>query len=100
VLHSAHDIAEGGVAVALAEACIAGGIGATVALDTGTETLFAEGVGGFVVSGDEAALRGLDCEVEIVGTVGGNALRLGEEVEVPLAELTDTHRAGLAPYFP
>ena len=32
-LRSAHDVAEGGVAVALAECCIAGGLGARVALD-------------------------------------------------------------------
>ena len=48
-LRSAHDVAEGGVAVALAECCIAGGIGASVALDG--VPLFAEGPGAFVVSG-------------------------------------------------
>ena len=113
----AHDVAEGGVAVALAEACVAGGIGAEVSgaalaaaagavasLDAepplATEALFGEGVGAFVLSGDEAALRSLDCDVEIVGRVGGDALRVGEEVEIPLAELTDAYRAGLASYFP
>ena len=32
VLHSAHDVAEGGLGVALAECCLAGGLGATVDL--------------------------------------------------------------------
>jgi len=35
-LHSAHDVAEGGLAVALAECCVAGGIGARVRLPEGT----------------------------------------------------------------
>jgi phosphoribosylformylglycinamidine synthase len=99
-LHSAHDVAEGGAAVALAEACVAGGVGAEVDLAADAVTLFGEGVGAFVVSGDEAALRALGCEVEIVGTVGGDALRIGESVEIPLAELAETHREGLVPYFP
>ncbi len=33
LLSSAHDIAEGGLAVALAECCLAGGLGAEVSLD-------------------------------------------------------------------
>src|SRR6478672_4197949 len=59
VLRSAHDIAEGGVAVALAECCIAGSIGATVALPEGIDP-FAESPGqGFIVSGSEDALADL-----------------------------------------
>src|SRR5205823_2247924 len=53
-LSSAHDIAEGGLAVALAECCAAGGLGANVALDEADDPLrelFGEGPGGFVVSG-------------------------------------------------
>lgn len=55
-LHSAHDCAEGGVAVALAEACIASNLGATITLDTGNsklrrdELLFAEGGARILVS--------------------------------------------------
>src|SRR5581483_8690288 len=48
---SAHDIAEGGLAVALAECCIAGGLGATVTLPGGLDP-FAEAPGrACVVSG-------------------------------------------------
>ena len=50
-LHNAHDIAEGGLAVAIAECCIAGGIGASVELPADLE-LFGEAPGrAFVVSG-------------------------------------------------
>ena len=56
VAHSAHDIAEGGVAVALAECCAAGGLGARVRLPDGLDP-FAEAPGrAFVVSGPAAAL--------------------------------------------
>jgi phosphoribosylformylglycinamidine synthase subunit PurL len=100
-LSSAHDIAEGGVAVALAECCLAGEVGARVSLDmdlfgaegaaaTGREgiwsgispasaaTLFGEGPGGFVVSGAEHALRALGelTAVRVVGSVGGDVLQI------------------------
>ncbi len=69
-LHSAHDIAEGGIAVALAECCIAGGIGASVRLPEALAP-FAEAPGqGFLVSGPEPALRGW----RIIGHVGGGRL--------------------------
>ena len=46
LLHSAHDIAEGGLAVALAECCAAGEIGASVELPgTGEDELFGEAPG-------------------------------------------------------
>ena len=52
-VRSAHDIAEGGFAVALAECCIAGGIGATVSVPEGAD-LFSEAPGrAFIVSGPE-----------------------------------------------
>ncbi len=51
---SAHDLADGGLAVALAEACIASGLGASVALPAGTtrldRLLFAEGGARILVS--------------------------------------------------
>ena len=59
-LRSAHDIAEGGIAVALAECCIAGQIGATVELPAGIEP-FAEAPGrAFIVSGPEAGAHRAD----------------------------------------
>jgi phosphoribosylformylglycinamidine synthase subunit PurL len=117
---SAHDIAEGGLAVAIAECCLAGGFGAALTIAAGpavdypadsaapsadpTTRLFGEGPGGFVVSGPEAALRELGDRVplEILGTVGGEALTItidGETVSATLAEMTDAHGA-LAELFP
>ncbi len=91
-LRSAHDVAEGGVAVALAECCIAGGLGARVALDA---PLFAEGPGAFVVSGPRAALARFGAAATEIGEVGGDALVIDGELELPVAELARAHAEGL-----
>jgi phosphoribosylformylglycinamidine (FGAM) synthase-like enzyme len=93
-LSSAHDVAEGGVAIAIAEACIAGGIGARVDLD-GMEP-FAEGPGAFVVSAPAEALAPLGAAARIVGEVGGDALELAGERPLGVDELTRVHADGLA----
>ena len=92
VFTSAHDIAEGGIAVALAECCIAGGTGATVTLPDGLDP-FGEDLGtAFVVSGPAAALAGL----KTIGTVGGSDLVIEGLLEVPISELIDAHSGGLS----
>jgi phosphoribosylformylglycinamidine synthase len=100
-LASAHDIAEGGVAVALAEACLAGNVGAAVVLADTVKPLramFGEGPGGFVVSGSEVALRALGerVRVEVIGAVGGTALTIGageRRVELSLERMREAHGA-------
>ena len=77
---SAHDVAEGGFAVAVAECCLAGGLGARSTpgpLRTRLCHLFGEGPGGFVVSGQRAALDALGerLEVFVCGEVGGDGAR-------------------------
>ncbi len=104
VLASAHDIAEGGLAIALAECCLAGGLGAEIELggdDVTLEALFGEGPGGFVVSGDGDALEELGARVPVrmIGTVGGEVLTIaGAGIEITLAELRTAH-ASLAQLF-
>jgi phosphoribosylformylglycinamidine synthase II len=91
-LRSAHDIAEGGVAVAIAECCIAGGIGATIRLPDGIDP-FAEAPGqGFIVSGSEEALDGL----QIIGHVGCEALALDGVLVLPVEVLSRTREEALA----
>jgi phosphoribosylformylglycinamidine synthase len=115
-LSSAHDIAEGGLAVALAECCLAGSIGAEVdvgAVDVGEggpgddlAGLFGEGPGGFVVGGSAEALRDLGTRVpvRVLGTVGGDALTIvraasgAPEITMSLDELSEVHN-GLAEMF-
>src|SRR4051794_15140074 len=101
VLSSAHDIAEGGFAVAVAECCLAGGIGATLDLADAQDLwaqLFGEGPGGFVVSGHPSAIARLAerTPLDVVGAVGGDALSIavaGERIEASLGELREAHGA-------
>jgi phosphoribosylformylglycinamidine synthase II len=95
-LRSAHDVAEGGVAVALAECCIAGGVGATVAGLDGKEELFGEGPGAFVVSGPPEALARFGAAARVLGEVGGDALVIEGSLDVPVAELARVHAEGLS----
>ena len=89
-LHSAHDIAEGGLAVAVAECCIAGGIGASIAPAV---ELFGEAPGrGFLVSGPAEALAGFD----IIGRVGGGELEISGALKLAVSELRDAREGGLA----
>jgi phosphoribosylformylglycinamidine synthase II len=91
-LRSAHDIAEGGIAVALAECCIAGSIGATVTLPNGIDP-FAEALGrGFIVSGPAEALA----EMTVIGRVGGAELAIDDELALAVSELRDAREHGLA----
>ncbi|HEV2787684.1 MAG TPA: phosphoribosylformylglycinamidine synthase subunit PurL, partial [Solirubrobacteraceae bacterium] len=108
-LSSAHDVAEGGLLVAVAESCLGGGLGArldlgALAAEPHEEVLFGEAPGrGFVVSGPEDALRRLGERVALalIGTTGGDALEVvcgGLRIEVALDELRAAHGA-LAPLF-
>ncbi|MEI2702308.1 MAG: phosphoribosylformylglycinamidine synthase subunit PurL [Baekduia sp.] len=102
-LSSCHDVAEGGWLVANAEACLFGGIGATLSGSAEymtDEILFGEDACGFVVSGSREALERLGEQIplDIFGTVGGDELVVGDE-RWTLDELRDAHGA-LAPLFP
>ena len=113
---SAHDIAEGGLAIALAECCLAGGLGAQVRLESSEDltnedplaALFGEAPGGFILSGPPNSLHTLrddtDDRVAVrpIGKVGGKTLQidLGNiSVSATLEELTAAH-AALRKLFP
>ena len=107
LIKSAHDVSEGGLAVAVAESCVIGSIGATLELDLPGDAridaaLFGEAPAHIVASGTPDfidALRAL-CEdngvsmVEI-GTVGGDAVSISGLVDVPLASIADTWEGAL-----
>ena len=95
ILRSAHDVSGGGLAVALAESAIAGGLGAEVALAPGRrddEVLFGEGGGRVLLTvrpEDEGRLRALAAGAPVrlatVGAVGGQdvAARVGDRRGAP-----------------
>lgn len=83
LVRSAHDVSGGGLAVALAESALAGGVGCTVDVPAGRradEDLFGEGGGRVVVTcrpEDLDRLRALAGPVPLtpIGSVGGDAVR-------------------------
>jgi phosphoribosylformylglycinamidine synthase subunit PurL len=88
---SAHDIAEGGLAVALAESCIAGGNGAQIMI-RGFMDVFGEDLGtAFLVTGSEQDLDGLN----VIGEVGGDKLDIIGSLVVPISDLEAAHSGGL-----
>ncbi|MFN8174703.1 MAG: phosphoribosylformylglycinamidine synthase subunit PurL [Solirubrobacteraceae bacterium] len=106
-LGSAHDIGEGGLAIALAECCLAGGLGAEVALRGALDdaALFGEAPGrAFVVSGRADALSALP-GAALLGEVTGSArLRIADAggavaLDAELGELRSVHESGLAEAF-
>jgi len=106
-LSSCHDVAEGGFLVALAECCLAGGLGASLDLGPSDDVwrhLFGERPVGFVLSGPRDVLEALARTVplDVFGTVGGDALELtvaGETSRWALSELREAHGA-LGRFFP
>ena len=106
-VRSAHDLAEGGFAVALAECCLAGGLGAQIDFALGPATcvleqLFGEGPGGFLLSGPRPALAAMAREIPLTlfGVVGGEDLALalddGVQLHWSLDELRAARDGGLA----
>ena len=81
--------------MALAECCVAGGIGASVRLPDGVAA-FAEAPGRtFLVSGSEEELSGLP----IIGRVGGTALSVEGVLSIEVARLADVRGLGLEQFM-
>jgi phosphoribosylformylglycinamidine synthase len=96
-LHNAHDIAEGGLAVAVSECCLAGGIGATIEVNHREVELFGEAPGrAFVVSGEEATLRAALPDARVIGRVGGERLEIAGALNLGLSELGEAREGGLS----
>jgi phosphoribosylformylglycinamidine synthase II len=97
-LSSVHDVSDGGLACALAESAIAGGLGCRVDLSplmapggSAEEALFGEGPGGFVVSGELSAIESLasgELSVLPIGEVGGETVEIAGDrsFTVPLSD--------------
>ena len=107
LLTAAHDLSDGGLAVALAESCLTGGVGCQVTLPGDPFTLlFSESAGRAVVAvrpGAEAEFATLcaqeDLPAFVIGATGGTSLEVSEAFEIPLADLAAVHRAVLPGLF-
>ena len=106
VIKSAHDCSEGGIAVALAECCLGGELGANVHLDDDLPpavSLFSETQSRVVVTcadGDTEALLEIAREREVpyavLGEVGGEALVIGEKLTLTVEAMREAYEPTLA----
>ena len=108
IVTSAHDCSDGGLAVALAEAAIAGNLGfhgSFTVEGRWDSALFGEVQSRIVVSLDaerlgelEAMARNLDVPITVLGkTSGVQSFIIDGHVEIPLADLEKAWRSDLAP---
>jgi len=109
LLRSAHDVSDGGLGVCLAEACIAGGLGARLALPGRDEQtveglLFSEEPSRVVVSFDPDGrdqVTGVCREHGVpfleLGVVEGDRLDVDGLLSVPVGQLTERHASALDP---
>jgi phosphoribosylformylglycinamidine synthase II len=90
LVKAAHDVADGGLAVALAEMAIPAGVGVTARVSAdGEEAFFGEGPGGVILACDPSDLEALaaicgDIPLENIGETGGEHVKL-EGVTASLA---------------
>ena len=107
LLHSAHDCAEGGMLVALAECCLLGGIGvrcpairpeAPVRMDA---ALFGESPSRFIVSLPSRAMPELQSlarrhhvEISLLGLAGGDTIEFEGQLRLPLADVRQAWEGG------
>jgi phosphoribosylformylglycinamidine synthase len=114
---AAHDLSEGGLAIALAEACLRYGVGASVSLDllteryalTPFEALFSESQARSLIAvapGSAGRLVELaaesGCPAVRLGETGGDTLSVsypGGSFNLPLGELREASKATLPRYF-
>jgi phosphoribosylformylglycinamidine synthase len=108
ILSSAHDISDGGLAIALAECCIGGPdkpLGVRIEMREmirGDALLFSESQSRILVSVAGENLSQLreaadehQVPMQILGTVGGGRFTIHPLLQVPVEELRATWRAGL-----
>jgi phosphoribosylformylglycinamidine synthase len=104
-----HDISDGGLAVAVAEMAMAGGIGARIELPAGVAAhgfLFGEDQGRYVLAAKPEAVAALEADaaaagvpVERIGATGAATLTLGAEAPISLSDLATAHEGWLPAYM-
>jgi phosphoribosylformylglycinamidine synthase II len=107
---AAHDLSDGGLAIAIVESCLRGGVGARLDLPGDVSpfvALFAESAGRAVVAVSEAdvaavtelsTVHGVPCR-RIGALTGGDTLDITGIPAIPLAELRAAHEATLPRLF-
>jgi phosphoribosylformylglycinamidine synthase len=102
-----HDLSDGGLAVALAEMAMAGGIGARVEAEGLAHAFFfGEDQGRYVMTAPQSrreaiagAAKRRDAPLSRIGVTGGETLRLGDAAPVALARLSEAYENWLPAYM-
>jgi phosphoribosylformylglycinamidine synthase len=94
-LAAVHDVSEGGLACALAECCIEGGVGARIELpETNATSLFGEGPGGVVIAGPREAVLAVE-GARVIGAVGGDVLEVAGALSIPVERLRQVYEGAI-----
>lgn len=110
LLKSAHDISEGGLAVALAESCMSDcgkEMGAMVKMDWGHISkqafLFGESQSRILISVDSKNLTGVEKMIKshhysysVIGKVGGDSLKINDVIDQKVVDLKKAWRGAIA----
>ncbi|MDP6667758.1 MAG: phosphoribosylformylglycinamidine synthase subunit PurL [Dehalococcoidia bacterium] len=107
LVSSAHDVSDGGLAVAIAESAIVGGIGASISESPGAGSrrwdaaMFGESQSRILLSVPADAVTDLEAlaaeqnvPVVVIGVVGGESLAFGDSIAVPLDAVADAWNNG------
>jgi phosphoribosylformylglycinamidine synthase len=103
-IKAAHDLSDGGLAVALAEMCMAAGKGANCKISSNSPhaALFGEDQARYLVTveaqwADYFAMTAGDAYVHVqrIGEVGGTELKIGDMISISVEQLKEAHEAWL-----
>ncbi|MCP4184018.1 MAG: phosphoribosylformylglycinamidine synthase subunit PurL, partial [Hyphomicrobiales bacterium] len=105
---SCHDISDGGLAVAIAEMCLANGLGADIAIEAlhPHAVLFGEDQARYILTVDDewadmfaANSEGSGVAFTRLGSIGGLRLKIGEYISISLDDMRNTYEAWFPDYM-
>ena len=104
LIASGHDVSDGGLAIAIAESAIIGGIGASITEAPGERwdaAMFGETQSRILVSLSPENLSklkditsALNVPMTLIGSVGGDSLSFGDSISTPLVDADDAWKNG------
>jgi phosphoribosylformylglycinamidine synthase len=106
LVKSGHDVSDGGLAVAITESAVIGGIGASITAAPGERwdaAMFGETQSRIIVSATSENLSEIEKLAQVsnvpmvaLGTVGGESLSFGDSITLPLADADDAWKNGFS----
>lgn len=106
LLTASHDLSDGGLAVALAEMAIKGGLGANVDVANDLGELFGEDQARYCITANSANIDSIlalaaDKNVTItqLGTVGGSVFKIGDAISLNVDEIRAAHESWFPDYM-